>query len=135
MKGMEAATAQRNTRQKSAIRNVFLHNDRPLTAQEVLDLAQREVSGMGLATVYRNLKSLHEERWLTTVEMPGEAPRYEIAGKGHHHHFVCDKCARVFEIKTCLNDFAHLTPLGFKLRSHEIFLYGTCDQCAAGGKR
>lgn len=131
---MEATTAssvQRNTRQRAAIRNVFLRNERPLTAQEVLDLAQEEVRGMGLATVYRTLKTLVEERWISTVEIPGEAPRYEISGKGHHHHFLCDSCGELYEIKACLNDFAHLTPQGFTLRSHEIFLYGTCSRCAS----
>ena len=131
MAAVTTNTIQRNTRQRAAIRNVFLQHDHPLSAQEVLDLAQKEVRGMGLATVYRNLKALVEERWISTVEMPGEAPRDEISGKGHHHHFLCEGCGQLFEIKTCLHDFAHLTPHGFELRSHEIFLYGVCATCRA----
>lgn len=126
---------QRNTRQRGAIRNVFLEHDRPLSAQEVLELGQKEVAGMGLATVYRNLKALAEEGWLSAVELPGEPPRYEIAGKGHHHHFHCDACGRLFEVHSCPADFERLIPAGFRLRAHEMFLYGLCDACVRDRRR
>ena len=77
----------RKTKQKDAIRAAFTLADRPLSHEEALRLAQREVDGLSIATVYRNINLLVEERWLTRVEVPGDTPRYEVAGKGHHHHF------------------------------------------------
>ena len=52
---------ERNTRQRSAIRDAIALADRPLLPQEVLEAAQHEVPGLGIATVYRNLKVLVEE--------------------------------------------------------------------------
>ena len=78
---------ERNTRQRSAIREAIAQADRPLLPQEVLDAAQQAVPGMGLATVYRNLKGLVEEGALQAVNLPGENPRFEVAGHQHHHHF------------------------------------------------
>ena len=63
--------------------------------------AQKIVPRLGLATVYRNIKILCDEGFLREVRIPGEAPRYELEGKGHHHHFYCFRCGRVFEIEGC----------------------------------
>jgi Fur family ferric uptake transcriptional regulator len=119
----------RKTRQKAAIRGVFEAHDRPLSPQEVLDFAQTEVAGLGIATVYRNLKALVQEGWLTPVEMPGGAVLYEMAGKNHHHHFQCDRCHRVFEVNGCVSAVNRLAGSGFKVQRHELILYGICPAC------
>lgn len=134
MAGKNTQGTQRHTRQRAAIRKVFLENDRPLTAQEILTLGQKSIAGMGLATVYRTVKALAAEGWLSLVEMPGEPPRYEIAGKGHHHHFQCRSCGGLFEIHACNADFQRLMPEGFRLEGHEIFLYGECRDCLLTGR-
>ena len=120
---------ERNTRQREAIRQVFAEKDRPLGPQEVLEAAQAYIPGLGIATVYRTLKALTEEDWLTPVELPGEPQRYEISGKGHHHHFRCSACDCVFEIDGCLTNFKKLVPRGFHIDRHEVVLYGTCKTC------
>ena len=45
----------------NAIRQVLKNAGRPLSPQEIFNMSQREVTGLGIATVYRNLKSLQEE--------------------------------------------------------------------------
>ncbi len=119
----------RNTKQRAAIRQVFAEYDRPLSASEVLELAQRDVPGMGAATVYRALGSLLEEGLLATVILPGQAPRYEAAGKAHHHHFHCRVCGRVFELEGCLSGLQSLVPSGFRVEGHDIVLSGLCPGC------
>ena len=51
----------RKTRQKAAIRAAFEAPNRPLSPQEVLQFAQREVGRLGIATVYGNLKALVQQ--------------------------------------------------------------------------
>jgi Fur family transcriptional regulator, ferric uptake regulator len=122
---------ERNTRQRDAIRQVFAETDRPLSPQEILLAAQAHIPALGIATVYRTLKALIEEDWLAPVELPGEPQRYEIAGKGHHHHFRCHACDRVYEIDGCLSNLKRLVPHGFQIDRHEVVLYGTCNTCSA----
>ena len=122
--------AERNTKQRKAIKDAIEAAGVPLSPKEILDSAQRKVSGLGLATVYRTLKLLADENLVEVVEIPGESPRYELAGKGHHHHFYCRDCGKVFEIHDCPGDFARLAPRGFKTDGHELVLFGRCDQCA-----
>lgn len=119
----------RNTRQKEAIRSSFLEADRPLSPEETLALAQASVTGLSIATVYRNIGSLVEEGWLMPVELPGEARRYEVAGKAHHHHFSCTSCGKVFELQGCEIETKHKLPRGFRANGHQFFIYGSCADC------
>ncbi len=122
---------ERNTRQRGAIRRALQRADRPMTTQEVLYEARGEVGGLGIATVYRNIRALLEEGWLIPVELPGEVARYELHGKSHHHHFHCTRCDRVFEVPGCVGTLQHIVPRGFTLEAHEVVLYGTCAECAS----
>lgn len=121
---------ERNTRQRDAIRAAFADAGRPLSAQEAHQLASRAVAQLGIATVYRNIKALVEERWLDVVELPGEPPRYEQAGKAHHHHFRCSRCDKVFDIEGCPGALKSLLPKGFRLERHDVLLEGRCAVCA-----
>lgn len=122
---------QRNTRQRSAIRDAFERAGRPLSPQQVLEAAQAGVEGLGIATVYRNIKGLLEEGWLAAVDLPGNATVYERSGKAHHHHFHCERCGRVFDLKGCLPNINRLAGRRFSVARHELVLYGTCAGCRA----
>ncbi|MBF6594314.1 MAG: transcriptional repressor [Thermaceae bacterium] len=122
---------ERSTRQRQAIRDVLSEQNRPLSPQEVLDAAQGKVPGLGIATVYRTLKGLVDEGAAVAVELPGNPPRYEVAGKKHHHHFHCTVCGKVFELEGCPGDFLFMVPEGFQPQGHEIVLYGRCKDCRA----
>jgi len=126
---------QRNTKQKAAIREVFTEMDRPLGPQEVLEHAGGQIEGLGIATVYRNIKALVEEGWLTPVDLPGEPSRYEVSGKAHHHHFHCQVCKRVFDLPGCPVQVKPQLPDGFVALTHELVLYGNCDQCSLSAGR
>jgi Fur family ferric uptake transcriptional regulator len=120
---------ERNTRQRTAIRQAIAEAARPLLPQEILQAAEVAAPGLSLATVYRNLRTLVEEGELLAVTLPGEVPRYEIAGAGHHHHFQCESCQRVFEVHACPGNLAGLAPKGFVVERHELTLYGRCSDC------
>ena len=125
---------ERATRQNTAIREAIAAAGRPLSPTEVLDEARRQVAALGLATVYRNLKALVDAGTIQVVTLPGEAPRYELAQRGHHHHFRCDACQRVFDVHACPGDLAGLAPPGFSVSRHEITLYGRCSDCRPATK-
>ncbi len=122
---------ERRTRQRAALKEAIEQAARPLTPQEILAEAQDAVPGLGIATVYRNIKALMSEGWLHKVEMPGGVDRYERAGLHHHHHFHCQECDRVFDVEGCPGNVESLAPPGFQVASHEIVLYGRCATCSS----
>jgi Fur family ferric uptake transcriptional regulator len=120
----------RNTKQKDAIRGAFTQADRPLSHEEALKLAQESVDGLSIATIYRNINLLVEEKWLTPVEIPGDTTRYEVSGKEHHHHFQCNLCGKLFDLQGCGIELKAKLPRGFKTTGHEFFVYGLCSACS-----
>jgi Fur family transcriptional regulator, ferric uptake regulator len=121
---------ERSTRQRIAIRNTIEQSERPLAPLEILAIAQDEVPQLSLATVYRNLTLLQEAGEISTVLLPGDSARYESVHLGHHHHFQCKTCQKVFDIPGCVGDLLNAVPTGFVVEHHEITLYGTCSQCS-----
>lgn len=119
----------RKTKQRDAIQDVFEHTDRPLSPDEVHEEAAKAIPGIGIATVYRNIKGLLEAGVLRTVEIPGASARYEMAGMAHHHHFQCNDCEKVFDIHGCPGNIDKLSPPGFEVSAHSITLYGKCPEC------
>lgn len=122
---------ERQTRQRGAIRRAFQRAGRPLSPNEVLTDARRDVGGLGIATVYRNIRALLDEGWLVAVDLPGEASRYELAGQDHHHHFRCRRCEQVFDVPCTVGSLDDAVPKGFHLERHDIVLHGTCDHCSS----
>lgn len=122
---------ERNTQQRKAIVHVIDAEKRPLSVQEILDLASSECPGLGIATVYRNVRALVEDNKLIQVEMPGGLVLYEKPGEHHHHHFACTSCQKVFDIFDCGLNLQTILPSGFRLETHEILLSGFCDKCQA----
>jgi Fur family ferric uptake transcriptional regulator len=120
---------ERNTRQRAAILDALSRAGRPLLPREVLADAQRTTPGLGIATVYRNLKAMLAEGQLNAVELPGENARFEKSGTQHHHHFQCMHCQRVFDVSGCPGDLSRLAPPGFAVDGHELTLYGRCKEC------
>ena len=120
---------RRNTRQRDAIRGALESASRPLLPREILAVAQREVAGLGMATVYRSVKELLADGAVRTVSLPGESDRYEMAESAHHHHFQCTACRRVYDIAGCPGNLKRLAPRGFSVESHDVTLYGRCAEC------
>ncbi len=121
---------ERQTSQRHEIRRAFERTHRPLGAQEVLDIAGKRLPKLGIATVYRAINQLVEEGWLVTVKLPGEPTcKYELANKGHHHHFHCNDCGKVYDVDGCPGGLSDMVPDGFSLQGHDLVLYGQCDTC------
>lgn len=125
-----APSMERNTRQRFAIREAIARAGRPLLPQEVLQAAQVDAPGLGIATVYRNLRQMVEQGELRAVMLPGDSARYEACDAGHHHHFQCRACLRVFEVQACPGNLSGLAPAGFTVEDHDLTLYGRCRDCA-----
>ncbi len=121
----------RRTKQQNTILTEILSAEGPLSVAEIHERAGREVPGLGIATVYRTVKALREGGEVTVVELPGEEPRYEPVGRGHHHHFRCRVCDQTFDLDVCPVGIPQGTTLpgGYTVEDHSLTLYGRCSAC------
>lgn len=126
-------TSMRRTKQRNAILNEILSSEGPLSVSEIHERASRGLPGLGIATVYRTIKALREEGEVAVVELPGEEPRYESTGLGHHHHFRCLSCEQTFDLEVCPVGIPQGTTLpgGYTVEDHSLTLYGRCSACPA----
>ena len=125
-------TAQRQTKQLQAVRHAFKSAGRPLSIDELHELASSDLDSLGLRTVYRVVRKLQQAEEIVIVSVPGSSDRYELASAAakHHHHFHCVVCDRMFDVDGCPGQMAAMVPSGFVLEHHEITLSGRCDACA-----
>jgi len=117
------------TQQKRVLNRIIEQSERPLTAREILDEAQKELPNLGMATVYRALKQFQADGAARLVEIPGAIPHYETTARHHHHFFLCQQCQRLFNLIGCVRGINALAPERFNVRQHEIVLYGDCADC------
>lgn len=128
---MAPELGKRKTNQRQAILASIEGAGRPLTVQEIHDLAAQQSENLGIATVYRTIKLLIESERIKIVSLPDGEARYERAGLGHHHHFQCLECQEVVDLEHCPISIPRGTtfPDGYVVDYHEITLYGTCPSC------
>lgn len=120
---------ERETVQQRLVRQTFEAAQRPLKAEDALRIAKKQRPSLGLATVYRTIRTLMSRQTLCAVEVPGESTHYEINHGHHHHHFHCRRCRQVFEVEQCPVKPAALGIPGFTVERHEITLFGLCNAC------
>lgn len=124
---------KRHTRQRDAILKVIREARGPLGVTEILNQAKVQYPRLGIATVYRTVRLLLDAKQILAVVMPTGETRYEVASLGHHHHFLCRVCNRVYDFELCpvTMDMGPLLPKGFVADDHALTVFGTCATCRA----
>lgn len=120
---------KRETEQRKAIEKIFIQQEKPLGIGEIMERGRELVNTLNQATVYRNLKRLVSSGWLKRINHPTLGTLWELADRGHHHHFYCNVCHNVYDLPGCALDQEKAVPAGFEIEEHEIFLSGTCKSC------
>lgn len=114
----------RETKQREAIKQAILVASRPVSPKEILELACIRVPNLGIATVYRNIKTMVERGELETVEIPGQASRYQPPADKKPHLLVDESADRVYSVEIDLAGFTPVIP-GFNVTGFQIICTGS----------
>ena len=122
------------TEQREIVLSVLLDAQDHLTAEEVYNEIKKEHtdSNIGIATVYRALSFLEEVDLITSIAFGTDGKKYESNAKSHHDHLICTNCGKIIEfiddeIEKRQDKIAKKNK--FKITSHSMQLYGTCETC------
>lgn len=120
------------TEQRLAILEALARSRVHVTVQEIYENISLRHPELGFATVYRFLRNLTAQGFVTEVRTRGLPARYELTPRSHHDHLVCTGCGRIVEFAN--PDIEELQSLvaynhGFALTGHVLELYGLCPQC------
>jgi Fur family ferric uptake transcriptional regulator len=122
---------RRSGRQRDAVA-AFLEGENTFrSAQSIHGELREQGSGIGLATVYRALQGLVEDREVDALRTDDGEVVYRRCSRGHHHHLVCRECGRTVEVEgPAVERWATRVAEehGFRDVSHTLEIFGTCDR-------
>jgi Fur family peroxide stress response transcriptional regulator len=105
------------------------HNNHP-TAAEIFEAVNRVDPRSSRATIYKNLVDLVQAGLVREVAVEGRAARFDAKGM-RHHHFICDRCGNVEDIKWYNVPRPASRSLGKRIfRECELIFRGLCTKCS-----
>ncbi|MEO1621565.1 MAG: transcriptional repressor [Cyanobacteria bacterium J06632_3] len=126
----------RMTPQRETILQTFqnLEEGHHLSADDLYDLLKEDGSGIGLSTVYRNLKMMSRMGILRELELSEGQKRYELnqPAPHHHHHMICVRCNKTIEFKndSVLKAGAQIaSKSGYQLLDCQLAVHAICPSC------
>ena len=121
------------TPQRLAVLQAIAGTSGYFTPQGLYENLKGQRDGVSLVTVYRALEALTEVGLVCQIESTGNAHIYARCSSTHHHHLVCEECARVVEFNGCeLENLAGklARETGFEIYSHSLEFTGLCRECS-----
>ncbi|MGA7391159.1 MAG: Fur family transcriptional regulator [Terrimicrobiaceae bacterium] len=124
----------RITAGRRTILNVLFHAERPLSLQEIQDLAASEGDGPDYATVFRMVALLDRLHLVHKVNLQRSCSYYELNDPSKHYdHIVCTACGKVvvIDIPCPLAETEQRVAehYGFRNLSHSLEFFGRCSEC------
>ncbi len=123
----------KQSRRRKEILNIFLKNERHLTAEELYIMVKEKCPSVGHTTIYRTLKLLCDCGISRGLKLEDGTTRYEhLYRHEHHDHLICIKCGKFTEVISPeiekLQE-AMAKKKGFTLKRHRLQIYGICKRC------
>ena len=104
-----------------------------LTAEQIY-LKLKEASAKPvLATVYNNLKKLHEDNLIRKVSVEGYPDRYDKVVR--HDHLLCKQCGRLADIVLADLTAKLKKEIGEEILSYDLKVSYICPACRTSGKK
>jgi Fur family transcriptional regulator, peroxide stress response regulator len=108
----------------------LIERNRHPTAEEIFEAVNRVDPRSSRATTYNSLRVLVQAGLVREVAVEGRAARFDAKGM-RHHHFICDRCGNVEDLKWYDVPRPASGSLGKRvLREYELIFRGLCTRCA-----
>ena len=98
------------------------------TPEQVYDDLRLLHPELGIATVYRNLKTLHQQGLVRKLNVGEGKDRYD-ADTGNHYHFLCSECGGVSDLYEDDLEVVFKKDTGVTVHTQEIYFCGICKDC------
>ena len=123
----------RLTPQRMMIVSAIEKSDDHISAEEIYAQVVAKYPNVNISTVYRTLELLKRLGLVTETDFGGGRVRYHPAGKGHHHHLVCQECGAIIDLdESVLSSVKDvlLREYGFVADLRHLAIFGRCINCS-----
>jgi Fur family peroxide stress response transcriptional regulator len=127
------------SKQKQLIYDIVKSTDTHPTADRIYTKARKKMPNIGIATVYRNLNTLVEEKAIICIKTVGKADRYD-GRVDDHLHFECVHCGEIFDLmpssieegEEAIENLCRVYGISREsINTGSTVLRGVCDKCRA----
>ncbi len=117
-------------------------SNKHLSCDEIYERISKDYPHIGVATVYRNIQLFEDLNIVSKLTLDDGIGRYEFSNLDEnthqHHHLVCVKCNKLFEVKEDL--LGNLEEEierehDFNIIDHDLKFYGYCKECMKQEKK
>ena len=118
---------QRWTSQFSLILGTIYDAEHFLNAEQVYDAVHKD-TGIGIATIYRNLNKMSAQGLISEVSWNNI--KYYTRHPFSNAFFVCEKCDKIMRVDIPLADQAYLSnEIGMRVSNWRMRFEGICEEC------
>ena len=121
----------KKTKARRYVLKILTHAQKPLSAAEILQTAEKSGEKFWISTIYRILEQFAAHGMVTKAgTLGGENECYELAKVHHSHYAVCLGCHKIIPIVHCpMENHLPAVETGFQTVSHTLEIYGYCQAC------
>lgn len=125
----------RMTKLRSALLEIFVHEVKPFSVDEILTMLKKNDLPVHKVTLYRELEVLTKASVIRPIHFHDQILRYESIAHGHHHHVVCVNCKQNVDVDVGDN-FDEVErkiekKTKFTILRHSLEFFGLCKNCAS----
>jgi len=99
-----------------------------LNAEQIHDILKHRDAGIGIATVYRNLKKMVSQGLISEVSW--KDVKYYTRHPFSNAFFVCERCGKMLRVDIPITDQDYLSnEIGMSVNRWKMRFEGVCEEC------
>ncbi|ERP31348.1 Fur family transcriptional regulator [Chitinivibrio alkaliphilus] len=114
--------------QRIAIYDFLAHNRIHPTVDDVYVALKKEIPTLSRTTVYNTIQQFQKSGIVQSLGVDETSLRFDI-NTSPHGHFLCRKCAQVFDFTPSYAGPQQDLADGFTVFEYELSVKGICNQC------
>lgn len=123
-------TRLNNSEKRNAILSALKNTTSHPSAEWIFEKVKEDCPGIGIATVYRNLKILLEQNQIFKVDVGDGLDHYDAQIEIPHDHTYCTVCGAIGDIEaSSVSGFEKIAKDEFSVEAYSLVLYGKCRKC------
>ncbi|MGD0006541.1 MAG: transcriptional repressor [Anaerolineaceae bacterium] len=128
----------RITPQRAAILKVFTESQDHPSVEQVYEQIKADFPMTSLATIYKTVTLLKEEKEILELGFANESSRYDGNKPYPHPHLICVRCHRIIDPEIELfNELPQelAQKYGYQIVNQRVDFFGICPECQVNERR
>jgi Fur family transcriptional regulator, ferric uptake regulator len=115
-----------------AVLNLLEKTEQPIDVNTIINFVNDEGIKTDPATVFRIMNMFAAKGIVLPIQFQEGKTRYELAGKEHHHHLVCENCGKIEDVLSQTIPALEKeiqSEHKFLVKRHSLEFFGLCEDC------